>query len=325
MPQNKKDVLDTFNISGDTYKDTEIWRVIQDISNDLLNDEEILLAAVQNNYMAMRYLETQQVAITKKVALAAIANEQNVNFYNNYESMTVEFLNDTLKNDEDIAIAAFKKNWKAIKYLSGNIRESKKFALKCLTNFENHSDESFGMDATLETIKYFSTELQNNKWIVLSFLSMHSGVFLKLNECMKQDQHVKLLSDIQNCVNPKLTYKIDKNYYYSVALDDMSQKNVLCKFLSFGSLSGRISGSDSDKTLCDDLLNVIASYLDLKSLLAFRSSSVGIDSHIFKSYNYGISFADSEYRHHLISKIEQDTNNEYIVTLANEEVDILGT
>ena len=159
---------DTLLLSLDGEKESD---PIKFMSEEFLKDEQILEAALQNQWLELDKVDSQ--LITKNIAKAAMKKKENF-----------DKLEDKFKNDPDIVLEALKNEntWgdsEIFKKLNGGLKSNKEFLIKAVNIIDGIIDQ-------------ISDDLKKDKDIVLSAVSKNGFALNKIDKSFTKDKTVVL-------------------------------------------------------------------------------------------------------------------------------------
>jgi len=161
----KKDSL-LLSLDGEKESDP-----IKFMSEEFLKDEQILEAALQNQWLELDKVDSQ--LITKNIAKAAMKKKENF-----------DKLEDKFKNDPDIVLEALKNEntWgdsEIFKKLNDGLKSNKEFLIKAVNIIDGIIDQ-------------ISDDLKKDKDIVLSAVSKNGFALNKIDKSFTKDKTVVL-------------------------------------------------------------------------------------------------------------------------------------
>ncbi|MBX9597697.1 MAG: DUF4116 domain-containing protein [Burkholderiales bacterium] len=202
----KKEALDLVKKNG---------QALQTLNNELRNDREIVLAAINQYCYALRFA-SNQLKSDKDVVLSAI----------NHNTLSLQYASEKLLNDKQFISSVIKKDGMALQYASENLQDDKGLVLLALKNngmFLQHVNKMLREDvevisAALEQNnlamkfvsydkrieigvrkKYFGSYTgHNNKTIVLDAVKKDGSLLQYASKTLQNDKQIILTAVKQN-------------------------------------------------------------------------------------------------------------------------------
>lgn len=202
----KKEALDLVKKNG---------QALQTLNNELRNDREIVLAAINQYCYALRFA-SNQLKSDKDVVLSAI----------NHNTLSLQYASEKLLNDKQFISSVIKKDGMALQYASKNLQDDKGLVLLALKNngmFLQHVNKMLREDvevisAALEQNnlamefvsydkrieigvrkKYFGSYTgHNNKTIVLDAVKKDGSLLQYASKTLQNDRQIILTAVKQN-------------------------------------------------------------------------------------------------------------------------------
>ncbi|MGZ3732343.1 MAG: DUF4116 domain-containing protein, partial [Parachlamydiaceae bacterium] len=173
-----------------------ILSALEYASEELKNDKEFMLAAVQRYGSALQYA-SEELKSDKEFMLAVV--ERN-------GSAFLQYASEKLKSDKEFMLAAVQRYGSAIEYASEKLKSDKEFMLAAVQRYgsaieyaseELKSDRDFVLAAAVQSrlaLRYASEELKSDREIVLVALEQ-SGLALEYaSEELKSDREIVLVA-----------------------------------------------------------------------------------------------------------------------------------
>ncbi len=167
------------------------------VNKKFLTNKKFLLKALKINGAILNYLEPRFRA-DKEMVMAALYNDP-VKIKGLGPHMFLDSIDDKLKEDEDVLLAACRKN-SGFSYIPPRLLDNRKFILKCAKingYILQNIDKKFCDDEEIVTaavknngfcLQYASERLRNNKKIALTAISKFGHGFEYISEELKADK-----------------------------------------------------------------------------------------------------------------------------------------
>ncbi|GBR75752.1 hypothetical protein NO2_0395 [Candidatus Termititenax persephonae] len=170
---NKKLALLTIEKARREY---DIPNIVRRLSPELLDDREVVLAAVQNNGSALKYA-SETLRGDKELALLAIEKAiGSVGYLDLVSSLSPELL-----DDKEVVLAAVNRNGIVLRYASETLRGDREVVLAAV-NKNGYA------------LEYASETLRGDREIVLAAVNRNGTVLQYASETLRGDKELALLA-----------------------------------------------------------------------------------------------------------------------------------
>ena len=179
------------------------------ISQDLKLDKEFMLKAIALNDSLFRFAHISlmedrnfAVSVIDQTDYFSNSSEEIIRFANNKERflnfvvegqmpLSLSFMNESLRKDREVVLAAVDRDGKNLKYADDSLRENKEFILKAV---RQPHQSLFGGDCFL----YAAESLRNNKPFILEIVSQWPRIFKHIPESFSNSKPF-ILEIISRC------------------------------------------------------------------------------------------------------------------------------
>jgi hypothetical protein len=230
---------------------------ISDMPDDVKNDKELAMIAVDNDGFSLKFLSSR-LKNDEEIVLAALGSF----------STSFEFASERLKNDVSFIKKAIEISPVSIAYIPTDIRYDKSIALAAVKKLpivckelpiELRGDKDIMFEATRRmsemTAKYSSMDIKNDKGFILRIISdsmTKKNMMYYLPKRLREDQDIKSAALANNMVD------IDKNFILSLfQIDNMAYASIVDKNKDIIAISKKeypvINTADGDEYNADEV------------------------------------------------------------------------
>jgi CxxC motif-containing protein len=168
---------------------------LEDASDELKADKEVVMAAVQENGRALQFV-SDELKADKEVVMAAVKNQVSA----------LEFATDELKADKKWLIAAVKNDGGALGYASDELKADREMVMVAVKNSgdalysasdELSADKEMVMVAVKNyggALEYASDELKADKEVVMAAVQENGGALQFASDELKADKEVVMVA-----------------------------------------------------------------------------------------------------------------------------------
>lgn len=198
--EQKKWVLDTFGkefCDGDREATKayvrENWRIMKYATEELRNDEDILMHALVQDGNALHFVTKESLKDDWRIGLVAVCTN----------GWILEILSEKLRDMDEIVKSAVEQTAGSYEFASKRLRADRSLALNAVTSYgkvlEFVSDESLQDDDEVvlaavtsygPALEYASNRLQDDKNIVQSAVASFPGALMFASEKLRDDKDV---------------------------------------------------------------------------------------------------------------------------------------
>lgn len=179
LKSNKNFVLEAVKLDTQCY-------IVKYMSEELRNDEEIILQFIKNSE---RYIISNGNEGVERVfgyvGENLIKNRSFILKILKLESYTIhyifDYMSEELRNDKEIAIAALKKSGSFISYLGEKLCDDEEFIMIAIRDIA-------------EVIDFASDRLKKNKNFIIKALKYNVNIFPYISEELKDDEEIALVA-----------------------------------------------------------------------------------------------------------------------------------
>ena len=228
------------------------------VSEDLKNDKNILIAAVQRDNRSYEKLSDEQKN-DEEILLAAMGSKNGGSFY-----IPFAFASDELKSNKKVVLKVLSYNGNSLEYVQNELKKDREIILEAAKQSGyslQHADESFRQDREIVMYaardgasNYIDNSFKNDREICLSLIKKNAGNIFWCDESLKKDKNFMIKA-------------IEQNKFVTLEEPSLNSEPEIDNLIK--------QGKAITKLYCEELFGVIKSMVPDAEYLCFAWSGGG--------------------------------------------------
>jgi len=231
---------------------------IDKVPEDLKNNKNVLMAAVQNNPRNYEKLLDDQ-RNDEEILLAAMESKKGGSFYSPFQ-----FASDELKSNKELILKVLSHNGNSLEYVQDALKKDKEIVLEAAKQDGyslRHADESFRQDREIVLYaardgasNYIDSFFKNDQEICLSLIKKNASNIFWCDDSLKKDKAFMIKA-------------IEQNKFVTLEETSLNSEPEIDSLIK--------QGKAITKLYCEDLFGVIKSMVPDAEYLCFAWSGGG--------------------------------------------------